>query len=74
MRVEIKNFQTGWYGLTVGVNKNDIDTLIKLLTHIKENNDEHFHISSDYKGENGVGDIEMYIQNENESNNMSIQP
>ncbi len=73
MKVEIENFQTGWYGITLGVNENDIDRLIELLTYLKNNTDQHFHISSDYEGDGGVGDIEIYVQNEDEPDNMNIQ-
>ena len=72
MRAEIEDFKTGWYGITLGVNKKEIDRLIKLLTHIKNDTDQHFHISSDYEGNGGIGDIEIYIQNEDDPDNMKI--
>jgi len=74
MKAEIEDFQTGWYGLSLGINKNDVDNLIERLIYIKNNSNEHFHISSNYDGEGGVGDIEFYILDENEEDNMIIQP
>jgi len=39
---------------------------------IKEDPDQHFHISSDYKEIAGVGDIEIFIRSENEKHDMSL--
>lgn len=36
MRVEIEDFKTGWFGLTVGMKKIEIDQLIDALNNLKE--------------------------------------
>ncbi len=71
MYVEIEDFKTGWYGINISIRKNEIDILIDQLNQLKKDKQQHFHISSDYEGESGVGDIEFNIQ-ENGTDNMSI--
>lgn len=71
MYVEIDDFETGWYGMRISVRKNEIDILIEQLRQLKKDENKHFHISSDYEGEGGVGDIEFSVQGE-EKDNMSI--
>lgn len=71
MKVEIEDFNTGWYGLTVGIKKTEGAELISALRKL-ENENGHFHIRSDYDGSGGVGDIEFYVQNEREQNNMVL--
>lgn len=71
MLVEIENFNTGWYGINISIRKNEIDVLIKQLKKLKDSEEQHFHISSDYEGEFGVGDIEFNLL-EDGIDNMSI--
>jgi len=65
MRVEIEDFKTGWFGLTVGIKSSEVDLLLNALKKLKKT-DGHFHMRSDYKGNGGVADIEFYAQSENE--------
>jgi hypothetical protein len=71
MRVEIEDFKTGWYGIALGIRADEIDVLIERLKLIKKEQ-QHFHIASDYEGEGGIGDIEIYLLQEDERNNMAI--
>ncbi len=71
MRVEIEDFKTGWFGLTVGIKNSEVDLLINALKKIK-NTKGHFHFRSDHNGSGGVADIEFYAQNEDEPNNMEL--
>ena len=71
MHVEIEDFKTGWYGLTIGLKKNEINQLISALKALQKK-DNHFHIRGDYNGPGGVGDIEFYIQDENQQNNLEF--
>jgi len=41
-----------------------------LLQKIKNDNEQHFHISSEWVGEPGIGDIEIYVKDKNQENNM----
>ncbi len=64
--------KTGWYGIAIGIGPDEIDLLIERLIFIKNKRDQHFHISSDYEGEGGIGDVEIYLMEENQKNNMFI--
>ena len=72
MRVAIEDWKNGWYGIRIGIDRDEVSSFIKLLGMIKEDPDQHFHISSDYKAAGGVGDIEISIREENEKHNMSL--
>ncbi len=71
MKVQIEDFQTGWYGLSIGVKKGDIKALITALKQLEENQG-HFHLTSDMVGDGGVADIEIFLQEESEVNNIEI--
>jgi len=71
MYVEIEDFKTGWYGINISIRKNEIDILIDQLNQLKKDKQQHFHISNDYEGEGGVGDIEFNIQDDG-IDNMSV--
>ncbi|MGJ8649881.1 MAG: hypothetical protein ACSHX4_05940 [Opitutaceae bacterium] len=71
MRAEIEDFKTGWYGLTLSIKDDEIDTLMEVLRSLKQNR-KHFHLRSDYSAEGGVGDIEISIQGSDEISNIEI--
>ena len=71
MRAEIEDFKTGWFGLTIGIKKDEIDQLISALNNLKKS-DGHFHLRSDFNGSGGVGDIELYMQNTQEESNLEL--
>ena len=50
----------------------DIDLLIQRLNMLKSDPEQHFHISSDYKGSGGLGDIEVYLKQPDEVENMWV--
>jgi len=72
MYVKIEDWKNGWCGISIGIDPDEIDHLIERLKMIKENPDQHFHISSDYKATGGVGDIEISAGSENEIHDMSL--
>lgn len=72
MHVKIEDWKNGWSGISVGIDPDEIDRFIELLKMIRENPEQHFHVSSDYKGTGGVGDIEVFVRGENEGYNMSL--
>jgi hypothetical protein len=39
---------------------------------IKADPEQHFHLSSDFEGNGGVGDIEIYMRDEMQKNNMAL--
>ncbi len=72
MHGEIKDWNNGWYGVSLGVSQAEIDRLIALLTALRNNPDQHFHISSDYVDSGGIGDIEMYVNDADAVNNLRV--
>lgn len=72
MHVKIEDWRNGWSGISVGLDPDEIDSLIDLLKMIKNDPDQHFHIASDYKEGGGVGDIEISIRSESEKHNMNL--
>jgi len=73
MKAELSHFESGWKGLSLGIKEAEIDSLISCLENLRDSR-EHFHCRSDFSGEPGVGDIEVYLLNENESGNLEIEP
>ena len=72
MHVRMKDWKNGWYGIELSLGESEIDRLIELLQMIKDDSDQHFHISSDYKESGGVGDIEISVNTDHQSDNMSL--
>jgi len=72
MHAKTEQWKSGWFGVELGLSLQDIDRRIELLQMLKKEPDQHFHVSSDYKGIAGIGDIEFYVQFEDEANNMLI--
>jgi len=70
MHTKLEDWRNGWFGVELGISPTEIDPLIAHLTMLKENHDQHFHISSDYKGEAGVGNITIYVQLPEQPSNM----
>jgi len=70
MHSKLADWKNGWFGVEIGVNRSDIDALIAKLTMLREEPDQHFHLSSDYKGTGGLGDLTFYVQSEREPDNM----
>ncbi len=71
MNIQIEDFKTGWFGITIGVKKSEIDTLIAGLENLKKDSG-HFHIRSGYSGEGGVGEVEVYLEDDDASDNSKI--
>jgi len=67
--VETEEWKNGWFGINLFVAPAEINRLIDLLRVLGQDPDQHFHISSDYKGSGGVGDIQTAcLPKERESN------
>ncbi len=72
MYVDITSSDEGWHGLSIAIKKEEIDSLINLLEMIKNDNDQHFHITNHFDDESGVADIEFYIKDEKQKDNMAL--
>jgi hypothetical protein len=58
----------GYIGISLGLTPDDIDSLVSMLLKLKSQPDQHFHLSNKYEEEEGVGDIEIYVQADEPSN------
>ena len=72
MRGDIENWNNGWFGVSLGLSATEIDRLIELLTMIRADPEQHFHISSDYSGSGGLGDIEVYVAEAGGTSNLQL--
>jgi len=70
MHSKLNDWNNGWSGLELRIRAEEIDLLISLLRMIKADPEQHFHLSSNYNGAGGIGDIEISIQPPEESSNM----
>jgi len=70
MHAKLNDWKNGWFGVELGLKAEEIDPLISLLQMIKSDPEQHFHLSSDYKGEGGLGDLEIHLQPTNVVSNM----
>ncbi len=71
MKAHLEDFKTGWFGLTLGVDPEEIDMLIAALHHLKASK-EHFHCRSECEGKGGIGDIEFYFLDKKSPGNLEI--
>lgn len=71
MRVTKDWENEGWTGISLGLRPEEIDHLVSMLLALKDDHDQHFHLSSKYEGDPGIGDIEIYVQG-SETSNMSM--
>ncbi len=72
MYVDIEDWKNGWYGIAIGLTIGEINDFIGLLQMIREDTDQHLHKSSDFKGNKGVGDIEVYAKDDSKQDNMHV--
>lgn len=72
MRGVLQDWKNGWYGVELGVSLAEIDSLIEMLQMIRDDPEQHFHISSDYKGTEGLGDIVIFVLPAGHSHYMSL--
>lgn len=61
MQSKLSDWKNGWFGLELVLQPEEIDDLIGKLKMLKEERGQHFHLSSDYKAESGLGDIEISV-------------
>ena len=72
MHGKIEDWNNGWYGMSLGLALPEIDRLIVLLTKLREDPEQHFHISSDSSGSGGLGDIEIYVAEAGVPSNLKL--
>jgi hypothetical protein len=72
MRVTSEDWKNGWFGVDIELSLINIDHLIEMLKMLKEHPDQHFHISSDFKGTGGVGQLTFSIQSHDSVDNTEM--
>jgi len=74
MKSSIEDFGTGWYGLSFGLDENDIDQLIEFLNILKSDRSYHFHMYSTTSDTDsgGIADIQFSRKIASETSNMDI--
>ena len=72
MHAKLDDWKNGWMGLELGISRDEIDELIRLLRMIREDPDQHFHITSDYEADGGLGDITLYLKEPGEEDNLRL--
>ncbi len=66
MRVEVKDYKTGWQSIEVYLKRRDIENLIESLAKLRDTEvGQHFHINnSNLDGPGGIFDIEIIKDSE----------
>ena len=72
MHAKLENWNNGWFGVHLGFSPSEIDLLIKKLEELKKDTDQHFHLSSDYKGNGGIGDVEIFVKTPDTKDNFQL--
>lgn len=69
---KLNDWKNGWFGIELSLNSVEIEQLIDALKMLQTDSDQHFHISSDYVGSGGIGDIEISVSQSDSVNNLHI--
>jgi hypothetical protein len=72
MHASLENWKNNWFGLSLELQPKEIDRLIALLQQLKATPEQHFHVSSDYKAEGGLGSIEISVNVSAKKDNMFL--
>jgi len=72
MDCHTERFESGWIGASLELSTKEIEKLIEHLEYLKNSPESHFHLTSNYEGSPGVGDIEFSHTPECQKNNMQI--
>ena len=72
MNAELEDWKNGWHGLRLALTHEEIDKIVRLLQSIQADPEQHFHLSSDYKADGGLGDIEVSLKDASQPDNLFI--
>jgi hypothetical protein len=73
MHASLEDWRNGWFGVRLSASPGEIERLISLLQGLLEDPEQHFHIGSDFKGDGGIGDIELSVKDPAETNNVFLK-
>ena len=60
MHATLEDWKNGWFGLHLGLTPAEIDQLVLLLYRLTCEAEQHFHLSSDYIGDGGLGESQRH--------------
>jgi len=72
MHATIEDWGNGWKEIEVSLTLDDIDRLIALLNILKADTEQHFHASSSFIGEGGIGQMTFDVQQKIQSSNLTL--
>ena len=72
MHAQLDDWKNGWAGVQLGIHPSEIDALIKSLLMIRDDPRQHLHLSSDYQGSGGLGDLEIYALPDDSPHNLFL--
>ena len=72
MQITLENFKTGWFGLMVGITDAEIPVLIERLQKLQRSRG-HFHLRSDFSGNGGVGEVEIFLAEQDPAHSLRIE-
>jgi hypothetical protein len=72
MQATLTDWNNGWSGVQLGIQPTEINALIGMLEMIRDDPEQHFHLSSDYKASGGLGDIEIFALPDDGEHNLHL--
>jgi hypothetical protein len=74
MKIQLEQYESGWYTINVGLKASDIDNFILLLQKLKEEENQHFPIVNNYcdPDTGKLESMEFYLQELEGGDNMTL--
>jgi hypothetical protein len=72
MKSDLREFKTGWYGVSLAFRADEIVDLIEALNSLKSGKIGHFHFRSDFSGIGGIADIEISLSGSDEKGDLKL--
>lgn len=72
MRVELQELKKGWFDVSLGLKKKDVEAIIGCLEKLRKEKNQHFHLQGNYENSGGISDIEIYLDNDSATDNLTI--
>jgi hypothetical protein len=60
MKLTLDQAQAGWYEVSIGLSSEEVARLIALLVRIRDDPDQHFHLSHQDGSHGGPGQVTFY--------------
>lgn len=74
MKVDVNQFDSGWFGISMALSTHDIDRLVGLLNDLRQAKITHFHAHSTLLegAEPSVAEMEIYLASDDEPGNAAF--